>query len=492
MSLAKRAWLHLVRKPGRTVTLLLIVGIMSTLILVGVLVKTRAEDAAQDLRRSIGSSFILRANDTDPANLVTKEENGYTFQVYDGPVIDDELIDRVLGIEGVTNSFVADRKVAWTALELLPATWTDEYAYYQEHPEYLEQHHTSMEEISLFMHALTLQCCNEGDLHDFFRTGALQITDGRNIMPGDVFQAVISEELAKRNNLQVGDTFVVETKEGAYRPAENPLNTLGEPIRLTVVGLFDANFEQEISPETYENAVTDNLVFTDEATAAQIDTNLRANGFRSGGTYASATFFVDDPEKLDEVMEEVSTLPEARGLIRELDDVAYRASVKPLQQMSRLSTLLIVAAVAGVAVVLYLVLRMWTTSRRREIGILFSIGIHRIKVQLQLLLECILISALALVVSFSISSYTVGAFGTFAEQMAAPDAGVEQYSAQIDRYFELDVQQVSAEPVHLDYVLDFQTGALVTTLVLGIAGASVCLAALKTLKMKPKDILTTL
>ena len=61
MSLIKRVLLYLLRKRGRSILLMVIIFIMSTFLLVGISVKSSADQAAEELRKSIGSSFILEA-----------------------------------------------------------------------------------------------------------------------------------------------------------------------------------------------------------------------------------------------------------------------------------------------------------------------------------------------------------------------------------------------------------------------------------------------
>lgn len=495
MSLMKRALLYIARKRGRNILLLVIIFVMCTFMLMGIAVKSSADHAAEDLRKSIGSSFILEADDDNPANYgQPQEKDGYSFQPYIGPVITQDLIDEITAIDGVSNYFTDETKLIWTELELRPGAWSEDEQYYQEHPEYLEKHFLTMDGIRLNMHETSLYCCNDGDLHSFFRTGALEIAKGRNLQEGDSFRAVISEKLAERNGLSVGDAFVVENKEGLYRPSDDPFRTWGEPMELTVIGLFHTNFEQETSQYTFEDGYAENLIFTDMDTARQVEANLLENGMGSpqGKSYGKATFFVEDPNMLDRVLTEVRSMDRIDGLLLELDDVAYRASVGPLRQMSGFSSFLVIASMLGVVIILYLILNMWTKGRKREIGVLLSIGIKKAGIRAQLVLECVLVGAAALLLSFLVAGYAVSGFGAYAEEMAAPDPRGEMYTVEVDRQFNPVIEKVSSEPVRLDYTLDFSSAALVAALTLGLTAGSVALASVQPLRMKPKDILSSI
>ena len=322
----------------------------------------------------------------------------------------------------------------------------------------------------------------------------MEIAEGRNLQEGDSFRAVISEKLAERNGLSVGDAFVVENKEGLYRPGDDPFRTWGEPMELTVIGLFHTNFEQETSQYTFEDGYAENLIFTDMDTARQVEANLLENGMGSpqGKSYGKATFFVEDPNMLDRVLTEVRSMDRIDGLLLELDDVAYRASVGPLRQMSGFSSFLVIASMLGVVIILYLILNMWTKGRKREIGVLLSIGIKKAGIRAQLILECVLVGTAALLLSFLVAGYAVSGFGAYAEEMAAPDPRGEMYTVEVDRQFNPVIEKVSSEPVRLDYTLDFSSAVLVAALTLGLTAGSVALASVQPRRMKPKDILSSI
>ncbi|WP_343208337.1 ABC transporter permease [Anaerolentibacter hominis] len=494
MGLMKRALLYISRKRGRSILLLIILFVMSTFLMMGIAVKASTDRAAKELRKSFGSSFILKTDNENPGNYgPPKNVDGYSYRPYIGPMIEQKLIDEIMSVDGVSNYFTDVTKLIWTTLNLRPGAWTEDVQYYQEHPEHLEQHFQTMDQLRLFSHQTTLYCCNDGAMHGLFRSGALEMTEGRNLQEGDRFQAVISEELADRNGLSTGDTFTVENKEGLYRPSEESFKTYGEPIELTVVGLFHINFEQEASPYTYEDGYVENLIFTDMETARLADRNLRTGG--KGGTldgsYEKVTFFVEDPNMLDRVLTEVRSMEKTDGLLLELDDIAYRASVKPLQQISGFSSFLIIASMLGVIIVLYLILTMWTKGRKREIGILLSMGLKKNEIRAQLILEGILVSVIALLLSFTIAEYTISSFGTLAEEMARPEYREEQYTVEMDKHFNPVVEKVSSEPAELEYSLNFHTASLIAALTLGVTAASVWLSSLRALRMQPRDILAS-
>lgn len=109
-----------------------------------------------------------------------------------------------------------------------------------------------------------LWSCRDGNMQKNFRTGALTISEGRNILEGDRFKVVISEWLAKENGLSVGDTITILMKEGNFKIyTETPMKTWGKPIRLEIVGLFHMNFRQASSKYTPESNYMENIIYSD-------------------------------------------------------------------------------------------------------------------------------------------------------------------------------------------------------------------------------------
>lgn len=496
MKLYRRVLLYIMRNRSRSLILLAIIFSMSAFITMGIAVKSSVDYASEDLRKSLGSSFILEVDENNPDNYgPVQEKDGYSYQEFIGPVIDQIRINKILDIEGVRDYYIDIEKLVWTELELRPGVWTEEVQYYRLHPELLEKHHySSLEQIEVLSHKTSLLCCSDSEMHSYFRTGAFEIIDGRSLKKGDRFSAVISEELADKNGISIGDSFRIESKEGLYKPSQTPANIWGEPIELTIVGLFRANFEQEASPYTYEDGFVDNLIFSDMETARRIALTLQSYGMGSpeGSGYGKTTFFVEDPAMMDVVLAQVRSMDSTREFLLSLDDIAYRASVKPLQQMSAFSAFLIVISMLGIAVILFLVLGMWTKGRKREIGILLSLGYKKREIRLQFILECLAISILALAISFSFSNSMIQSFASMAEKMATADTQEENYRVEINEQFKPVVEKVSAEPVQLEYTLHWGSVILICALALGVSICSVCLATIQPLRMKPKEALTSL
>ena len=234
MGILKRAILHIQRKKSRTLVLFLLTVSLSVLCLASIQLKSLADRESRALAESLGSSFILKADTNNKGYYEYRTGDGYSYQVYTGPKVTQEILQTVIGIDGVTDFFSEALTTQWTSLKLYPGLWNSLLS----PPE-----SASDEEYRKFAQQDTrILYCRQADMHPYFRNGAFQIVKGRNIEEGDQCKAVISEAMSERNQVDLGDTFQVEVREGMVKPSDTPNKRYGESIQLEIVGIFSLEF----------------------------------------------------------------------------------------------------------------------------------------------------------------------------------------------------------------------------------------------------------
>ncbi len=483
MAVWQRAIVYLSRKRGRTLFLIIFIFVMSVFILVGAALMGNANNEITTLRKKFATGFVLKADTKNEIYLKQMEGNGFSYVGYTGPKVTEELIEEILEIEGVVNYSVDSLvDLVWTGLKVRPGRW--------ENDEPSEV--ASAEELEVLRQLTRIWPCRVGELHTNFRTGALEISDGRNIQKGDHFNAVISEWLAKKNNLSVGDTFVVETKEGAFQPSSNPMKTWGEPVELEIVGIFHMNFKQVSSEYTSPDEYMENIIYTDLDTHDVLEQNLYANRSGKEEGYLEVTFLVDDPEKLDAILQQAEALEQAEGLLISPDDTAYKAMAKPYGQIRTFALLLVGVGIAGAVMILYLLMRLWVRGRIHEAGILLSLGIGKRKIVAQMLVECLTVTTIGLTMSIVLSGGTVRMCTELARQITAPKENQESYKVEVDYSEGPSVTKVSADEVTLNHRVSMETIAFTVLLVCGISSVSVLLASVKITDIEPKKLLRSM
>ena len=451
--------------------------LMSFSILIGSSIQKSAEKELDRLKKSMASGFILKA-DTD--NELYQGAGKYGI-VYNGPRISEEMIGKIVSLDGIEDYMVEVWDVVYTDLNLRPGAYTAA----EPDPEpdmnaplpYTEEH------LALHRHTTYMYPCRNGELHKNFRTGALSIEYGRNIEEGDRGKAVISDWLAKENHLSVGDTITLEIKEGSCEPTSNPLKTWGNPVKAEIVGLFRVNFSQASSDATSEACYIENIIYTDMDTSDKMQEAFVGHPYYEDAMeyhnqYVTVEFLVEDPAQIDAIIQQMKELPDLdlTNMELEIDDTAYRASARPYRQIRVFAMLLLALGLCGMGIVLFLTLKLWMQGRKKEIAVLYSIGMKKRGIRHQMLAECLLVSAVALALAFLLSGSVIDRCANVAERLTAPKKDVQEYEVKITQYFTPEVIKTSSAEAVLEREISRGIMFFTMLFVCGISCASVLLS----------------
>ena len=412
----KRAWLYVCRERKRSIRLILLCLVLTVFMQLCSWVQASMAQNAETLRKAIGASFRIE----DDA---------------DGTLINDNLIAEIEDVGNIRRASGENLQLLYSESVLpLPgmlAGGDDEgqfmMSYYSGHYSEMEQH---------------------------FRTGELELIEGRHITPEDSWSAVISRALAEQNGLSVGDRF-----EAGYSPetrAEDP-SLPEEPFSFTIVGIFDITGQQTQLNQA-EPSMLQNAVFIDAAAGHAIDSGDPTHSrYRYG-----VIFMVDDPRDLEQTVAAAQSNLDMQHFRCVVDDTEYRQSVQPLERMETTMKLLTVVLVGIGTIILALVLLLWIRQRTKEIGIYLSIGLSKRNILLQLLTESVVSSviggSIAIPLTFAITA-AVRFSGSAAQMLPAPPT----------------------------------VSIIVTWIaVLAVSILATLLAAIRLLQLHPKDILSTL
>lgn len=412
----KRAWLYVYRERKRSIRLILLCLVLTVFMQLCSWVQASMAQNAETLRKAIGASFRIE----DDA---------------DGTLINDNLIAE---IEDVGNI----RRASGENLQLL----------YSESVLPLPGMLAGGDDEGQFM--MSYYSGHYSDMEQHFRTGELELIEGRHITPEDSWSAVISRALAEQNGLSVGDRF-----EAGYSPetrAEDP-SLPEEPFSFTIVGTFDITGQQTQLNQA-EPSMLQNAVFIDAAAGHAID-----SGDPTHSRYwYGVIFMVDDPRDLEQTVAAAQSNLDMQHFRCVVNDTEYRQSVQPLERMETTMKLLTVVLVGIGTIILALVLLLWIRQRTKEIGIYLSIGLSKRNILLQLLTESVVSSviggSIAIPLTFAITA-AVRFSGSAAQMLPAPPT----------------------------------VSIIVTWIaVLAVSILATLLAAIRLLQLHPKDILSTL
>ena len=455
----KRAFLYTIRKRGKTIILLLTLFIISTFVLTGLSILAATDQSALSLRQSVGGSIKLELDNDNSWNWTYQQGVGGMMVGYTGTPITDADIEKVMGIDGIRSyNGVGDGSVFAVDFSFISGFNFGAGSDYSRLPS-----------------------VSNSEYFNYFRRGAYKLTEGRHITPEDDHTVLISTALAERNGLKLGDTITVQC---CYDAGGYP------DVSLEIVGLYEAQDDGGFHTTSTDKR---NRLIIDHKAMQEIMMHDVIQ-YDNGGE-----FFVDDPRDIDRIAAQIQKLDLDWSCFKlTVDNTAYEAVASSLTAMQDMVTGLIIGIVVVSIGILALILNMWIKQRTHETGILLSIGVSKIKIVAQYILETLMIA----VIAFGLSYFSSGAvaqgtssllLGQIAETQPAveietPDDGTE-YLDITGQYIPYDTSDMAA-PEDIEVLVTAENLLWVYLLGIVICAAAVILASMPVVKLKPKNILS--
>ena len=474
MSIIKRAFLYVARKRGKTILLFAILLIMATFVLTGLSIWKASEAAQLNLRQSLGGKFDIYV-DWENSPYVVKEiikdnefdeETGKTsnsFLIYSTVQLTPEEIAAINSVPGVKYSSARyDVLARFDNLSLFPGTVSV--------AENL-QHRTKVFGV----------CGTETD--ELFTTGTLTLTEGRHITSEDQSVAIISGDLAEKNELHIGDYITTHI----YNPEDDDFT--GEEMQVQIIGLFTPNVTEQLGETVTTFDKIQNRIFMD------LQTSIKINNDEINYGFSAVNVTIDDPQNMKQVVSAVKNLPviDWNAFTIEIDNEVYEKAAAPLTTLNELVVTLLVVIIVVSAIILALILTLWTKTRIHEIGVFLSVGIWKSAVIGQYLTEVLLIAIFAFGLSYFTSDAVAGQIGNHLLEQSGQVEQEDNSSATpsaVDVGADTLIQkplptengiQVSVEPdsLALFYLIGF-----------AIIIVAVSISSITVMRLKPREILS--
>ncbi|MBW3095132.1 ABC transporter permease [Bifidobacterium sp. 64T4] len=250
--------------------------------------------------------------------------------------------------------------------------------------------------------------------------GEFKLIKGKNLKYTDAkfTGALISKELAEKNNLSVGSKFTVA----------NPTDA-SKKYTYTVQGIYE--YVNPESGKTYKLAKQNpnNVIYTAYATAY---TNGLDPEKSQKGTWAmpnlDITFMFDSPDVYDSFVKIAKkNMPKGYELSSPSLE-AYNKKLEPLDGTASWMRIaqIVLLAVGGVLLVIITIMRTWVT-RRDEIGMALVTGVTRPRLAWQFILETLMLTVVPVALGLLIGGFTAQPIGKalcgFATPMSASIVG---------------------------------------------------------------------
>ncbi len=324
-------------------------------------------------------------------------------------------------------------------------------------------------------------CGTETD--ELFTTGTLTLTEGRHITSEDQSVAIISGDLAEKNELHIGDYITTHI----YNPEDDDFT--GEEMQVQIIGLFTPNVTEQLGETVTTFDKIQNRIFMD------LQTSIKINNDEINYGFSAVNVTIDDPQNMKQVVSAVKNLPviDWNAFTIEIDNEVYEKAAAPLTTLNELVVTLLVVIIFVSAIILALILTLWTKTRIHEIGVFLSVGIWKSAVIGQYLTEVLLIAVFAFGLSYFTSDAVAGQIGN---HLLEQSVQVEQEDNSGSTPSAVDVGadtliqkplptengiQVSVEPdsLALFYLIGF-----------AIIIVAVSISSITVMRLKPREILS--
>ena len=432
MNFTKRAGLYCLRQWFKTLILFLVLATIATFVLTGVAIRDASEGATTNVQTAIGGKINLEL-DTEKGMSGGQSNawGGMTYS-YNGDLITNDIVEAISKVDGVVDYNSEDTAGYYGAgvdFKYLPTAFNISFTAYGDSSSYTA--------------TLSSEKCAD------FQSGKYNLVAGRHITPDDKFVCLISKELADYNNLSVG------RKINMYSLDTNAIN------EFEIVGIFDG------TEGTSGNAITAdeipaNCGYIDYASMFEMFPDDILDG------YQQLTIYVEDPVSIQNVYDRIADLPELKGktLKLSIDTDEYDVVSAPLTSLRELvnNAIIIISLVS--AVILTLLLTIWIRGRKKEIGILLSIGTSKANIIAQFFAETLIVGIIAFIAAIPFSNLIVDRIGKFL------------------------ISRVAAGAPDLNVVVSVEYLLPLYAIGIALIAISVLASSWTIIRLKPKDILT--
>lgn len=412
MNLLQRAWRSVIRKPIKSILLLLVICVISLLFLSGMASRTANINVKDSTRQAIGAGFLITKNAESESKRMEDlskkigEKDGSLEGYHQKKIVIDgqplwktwtdnvfhciktEDIKKIADVKGISdyNITTAPTRVKPSGFERIEDSDMDQ---------------------SNDFGGVALLGNKDMALDANVLSGNVSIKEGRMVTSDDQNVCVISEELAQKNGLKVGDTI-------GFHPIkqEDPVS------KAKIIGIYQVKEKMTpyMSGDTYRS---ENVIFTDlyfPETAEQ-DTSLFERAYFKVGN-------VDDYEKIKEQIKKLNIDWEVYDLIDKNGNLDTMAG--NFNDLENISNIMLLIVAGGGFIILSLIFLFWIRNRTNEIGILLSLGVAKSNIMFQIITEALMVGIIAITISFAVAPITSQLAATYL-------VGQQEEQAQLEK-----------------------------------------------------------
>lgn len=242
-----------------------------------------------------------------------------------------------------------------------------------------------------FRNIFSIEATNNTGKDNLFNSGVFTLIKGRHIEKDDREKIIIHEELAQKNNLELNDKIRLEL----FDLNNNEIKTEYE---FEIIGIFSGKKQEKYTGMTSD--FSENMVFIDYESSQKA-----LNKPENNKIVNKLAIFSDSSENTKVALNKIKKIKiDWSQFSVSSDNHVFEETLESIDGIKHIIKIMTYSTMIGGITVLSLILILWLRERIHEIGILLSIGISKIKIVTQFILELLFISLPSLVLSLFVGN----------------------------------------------------------------------------------------
>ncbi|KWU59011.1 permease [Bacillus mycoides] len=470
MNFIKRAILSMKKRIGTSLILMAVFLIVTNLVLAGFTIQNASKKAADAARKKLGADVTLGL-DFDKLGQQARE----TGEMPKPPKLNTKEADQLAKSKHVKDyNYIANNFGIADGFKLVGASEGEGKG---KGNVAMVGGSGSGSEIDMNS-SLMIEGVRKTLLQESFKNGKSKIVDGKPITEQmqDQNVALMEKRLAEQNNLKVGDKVKVQSGDKK------------ETLEIEIIGIYETN-EQPMGQNPPPMMNPANKLYMPYSTLKKLETD---EGMSSS---IQVVYLLKDPQDIDAFKKEAKKCDIDFNYFKlDAQDSLYKQMIGPIENIASTSQMIIyMVSIAG-AIILGLIIMLSIKARRKEMGILLSIGEKKWKLMAQFVVEVVCIAILALGLSLTTGakvSQFVGdnllssEIATASEETDTPQNGTVMMSGPGGT-----LQDQKEDPIDkIDVSVTGEDVGKMGGIGLAIAILATLLPALSILRLNPKQIL---
>ena len=298
---------------------------------------------------------------------------------------------------------------------------------------------------------VAINSTNNTAKNTLFSSGVFKLKQGRHLEQNDRGKALIHEAFAQKNNLKIGNKIELSLINVGDKKTET------QKIKFEIIGVFSGKKQEKYTGLSSD--FSENTIFSDFETTIQA-LNLPENE----RLLSKITLYTETADQLDKAITKTEKLniDWSKYKIKK-NNAAFKDTLESIAGVKNIINLMTYLIIIGGCVVLSLILMLWLRERIYEVGILLSIGISKIQIVSQFIIELVLISIPTIISSFIIGNLI---FSLITKGLSEAEETLSISSSFTNNIFGLDSLAVFMQSYSISIIIIILSVVIVSMMIL--------------------------